>query len=430
MPLLYPFSLPRRALRGLAATVLIGLGLASTNAQAVPSFARQTGMECTGCHIGAFGPQLTPTGMRFKIGGYIDNNGKAGQLPLSGMIVTSWARTRAAQDPAPDHLKANNNTTLDEASLFVAGRIASEVGAFLQLTHNGIDHTTALDQADVRWARSVKLGGKDTTLGVSLNNNPTVQDPFAGTPVWGYPYLSADAAFGTGPAATLINGGLAQRVIGSSVYAFWDNSVYAELGSYRSLSPSAQRKIGLDRDPQRLGGNAYWRLAYFKDLGAQNFSVGTFGWSARLSPDRDPGTLRDRYRDIGLDANYQFLGTREHIATLGASVVRERSTLGGSADAARLTERRLSATYNFRQTWGVSGGLFGTQGSDPAAATRGQLMQVDWTPWGKEDHEAPSPFAWANVRLGAQYWRYTKFAGDTATARDHDTVHLFAWTAF
>jgi hypothetical protein len=413
-----------------AALLAAALAMASTAAQAVPSFARQTGMDCAGCHVGAFGPQLTPAGIRFKIGGYTESDGKDGKLALSGMAVASWARTRAGQDPAPDHLKANNNVTLDEVSLFLAGRIAPEVGAFVQVTHNGIDHSTALDQADVRWARNIKLGGKDTVLGVTVNNNPGVQDPFNTSPVWSYPYIGPEAAFGTGPAATLINGGLAQRVVGSSAYGFWNDSIYAELGTYRSLSPGTQRKFGLDRDEQRLGRNAYWRLAYFKDFGAQNLSAGAFGWTAQLAPDRSPGTLQERYRDVGFDANYQFLGTREHIATLGASVVREHTRPGDGGDAGSLTERRLNASYSHNNTWGVSGGLFDTSGKDPAASTRGQLLQVDWTPWGKEDHAAPSPFGWANVRLGLQAWRYTRFEGDAGSARDHDTLHFFVWTAF
>jgi hypothetical protein len=38
-------------------------------AHAVPAFAVQTGQLFAACHIGAFGPQLTPFGRAFKIGG-------------------------------------------------------------------------------------------------------------------------------------------------------------------------------------------------------------------------------------------------------------------------------------------------------------------------------------------------------------------------
>jgi hypothetical protein len=37
--------------------------------QAIPSFARQTGMKCNECHT-VF-PELTPFGRLFKLGGYV-----------------------------------------------------------------------------------------------------------------------------------------------------------------------------------------------------------------------------------------------------------------------------------------------------------------------------------------------------------------------
>lgn len=48
------------------------LALAATlsqTAQALPSYSRQTGQDCAACHVGSFGPQLTPYGTKFKIGG-------------------------------------------------------------------------------------------------------------------------------------------------------------------------------------------------------------------------------------------------------------------------------------------------------------------------------------------------------------------------
>ncbi|MBI2734436.1 MAG: hypothetical protein HYX44_14390 [Aquabacterium sp.] len=56
------------ALRALWASVPLAMGLMASQAQAVPSFARQTGQDCAACHIGAYGPQLTPFGIKFKLG--------------------------------------------------------------------------------------------------------------------------------------------------------------------------------------------------------------------------------------------------------------------------------------------------------------------------------------------------------------------------
>lgn len=414
----------------LKAAALLFAALCATQAQALPSYARQTGMDCAGCHVGGFGPQLTPAGVMFKLTGYTDTDGKSGKVPLSGMVVASWSRTKADQDPAPDHLKANNNFRMDEASLFLAGRLTEHMGSFVQVTHNGVDHSTSLDQTDIRYARTLELAGKDTILGVSVNNNPGVQDPFNTLPVWSFPFASSPAGFGTGEAATLINGGLEGRVLGASAYTLFDKSLYAELGTYRSMTPSVQRRLGLGEDPQRLGGNTYWRLAWMKDQKSQAFHAGVFGWNASLAPDRTAAGPSDKFRDVGVDASYQFLGTREHIATVNGSFVSERKTEGVTGDVTRLKESRLNGSYHFNQTWGGSVGVFSTHGSDPADSTRGHLLQVDWTPWGKESVSAPNPFGWANLRLGGQYWIYNKFAGDSGSAKDHNTLYLFAWTSF
>ena len=98
-------------------------------AQALPSFARQTGQPCTGCHVGAFGPQLTPFGREFKLRGYTMQGGDASALPVSAMLVTTYTHTAKAQDgPAGPYDGPNNNAALQELSVFGAGRISSHVG--------------------------------------------------------------------------------------------------------------------------------------------------------------------------------------------------------------------------------------------------------------------------------------------------------------
>ena len=69
----------RTFMAGLAMAAGALLLLGPESAQAVPSFARQTGLACEGCHT-VF-PELTPFGRRFKLSGYTVDN-----LPqVSGM---------------------------------------------------------------------------------------------------------------------------------------------------------------------------------------------------------------------------------------------------------------------------------------------------------------------------------------------------------
>ena len=43
-----------------------------TSVRAVPSYARQTGLPCSGCHYTP--PELNPAGRKFKLLGYVDKD--------------------------------------------------------------------------------------------------------------------------------------------------------------------------------------------------------------------------------------------------------------------------------------------------------------------------------------------------------------------
>ena len=427
--------IPKHGLSAMLALLVFGTTVQP--AHAMPSFARQTGQDCVACHVGGFGPQLTPYGIRFKLGGYSDSDGKDGHIPVSAMLRASWTHTSEGQDHSP-HYGSNNNGTLDEASIFLAGKLADNLGAFVQTTYSGVDRVSSLDNADIRYARKLTLGGKDTTLGISLNNNPGIQDPFNTLEAWGFPYASSDLA-STPDAAPLINGGLGGSVVGLSAYGFWNDSIYAEVGAYRTLSASALNRIGIDDGGVLSSPATYWRLGFFNDMRKQNWSVGLFGLNAALQPDRNGG-LSDKFNDIGLDASYQFLGTRQHVGTVNARYTHEHQTRNASLDAGdatnlkgSLNEFQINASYYYNQTWGVTAGHFATSGSKDALLyssgspdSAGYMLQADWTPFGKETSWAAP---WANVRLGLQHTIYTKFDGTSSNAGDNDTTYLFAWLA-
>lgn len=437
--------------RLLGATALFGLS--ASMAHAVPSYARQTGAECAACHVGGFGPQLTPYGIKFKIGGYTDSDGKDGKVPLSAMLVANATRTskNVADGDKVEHFDSNNNVAMQEASVFLAGRLADNIGTFIQSTYSGVDRKWALDQVDMRYARSLQLGGKETTVGVSLNNNPTLTDPFNTLGQWRFPYTSSDFNTGFGPSPLVES--LGGSVAGANAYAFFDNSIYAEIGLYNTPSKTALNMVNAGDAGKFKGVGTYWRLAYFKDMKRDNFSVGLIGFNADVQPDRaDLGTA-NKYLDIGVDASYQFLGNRQHIVTLNTSYIKEWQKLNytfvtlGEADNLKnsLNQFRLAASYHYNQTWGLTAGVFDTRGSADSTVydkslngrptTSGYMLQADVTPWGKESSwMAP----YANVRLGVQYTGYSKYMGGTSytdgdgnerRARDNNTLMLFLWTS-
>src|SRR5690348_11711669 len=170
------------------------LAIATTrHAAALPSFAQQTGQPCATCHVGAFGPQLTPFGRAFKLGGYTLAAPDSHSIPLAAMLVASYTHTRSDQPGnAGPHDGPNDNFSVQEASLFLAGRLSDHVGVFAQTTYSDIDRLLTLDNVDVRYARQVKIGEKPATFGVSVNNNPGVSDVWNTLAAWRFPYMASE----------------------------------------------------------------------------------------------------------------------------------------------------------------------------------------------------------------------------------------------
>ncbi len=169
--------LSARALRSAAkAGVAILLSVAglllagAQSAQALPSFARQTGQQCVACHNGF--PELTPYGRQFKLNGYTFSNSDAPLLPIAGLIIDSYTQTsKAAAAPVVPGTARNDNLVMDAAALFYAGKITSNMGAYVAGAYSQLSHRFALGQSDIRYANTAHLFGKDATFGLSVNNN-------------------------------------------------------------------------------------------------------------------------------------------------------------------------------------------------------------------------------------------------------------------
>src|SRR5229473_297293 len=93
-----------------AIVLLCTMLLFSSQASALPSYARQTGYACVKCHVGGFGPQLTPYGIKFKINGYTETDHKGLKIPVAAMVMTGFSHTQTDQaSPPTPHTNVNNN---------------------------------------------------------------------------------------------------------------------------------------------------------------------------------------------------------------------------------------------------------------------------------------------------------------------------------
>lgn len=453
----------RRSLLAAASVAVGALFILPKPAMTVPSFATQTGQACQACHVGGFGPQLTPFGRDFKLRGYTMRVGKF-TPPVSAMAVASFTNTKRDQGAPPaDGFGVNNNFALDQASVFLAGGIGNHVGGFVQTTYNGIDKTFTWDNMDLRLVNTGQIGGKDLVYGLTLNNNPTVQDVWNTTPAWGYSYTASSLA-PTPAAAPLIDGALAQSVLGLSAYAWVDSKLYLEAGAYSTPALGTLRWLGSDPySPGDVQGLApYGRIAYQRPLSGGTLEVGGFFLKANLWPGRDRSTgFTDKYTDVGLDASWIKALASNDTLTVNARYIHEKQsltatcalgfadgsitgvTLPGCADST-LNEVRADASYYWHNKVGATVGAFSIDGSQNPTQYAGNLLlkpnssgltfQLDGTPFG-DGKSKLGPHV--NVRVGVQYTAYLSFNGSRlnydgagANAADNNTLRIFTWVAF
>jgi hypothetical protein len=107
------------AVRFCGLSILLLAAVGTRPALAVPAFAVQTGQPCANCHIGAFGPHLTPAGRDFKLHGYVGSDGKDHGLPLAFTTITSFTHTAVPQPGgAAPGFRINDNIALDQAAAY------------------------------------------------------------------------------------------------------------------------------------------------------------------------------------------------------------------------------------------------------------------------------------------------------------------------
>jgi hypothetical protein len=427
------------------------LALCLSYAHAVPSFARQTGMSCNVCHTSP--PELTSFGREFKLQGYVlsdatdkDKVGTATDLlltrriPLSVMLLLSNTSYQANQ-PASQN---NSAGFPQQLSIFLAGGFASHFGGMAQVTYTHVDDKFGMDNTDLRYANQGKLGGKDWEYGITLNNNPTVEDVWNSTPAWGFPWIST--ASGVSPIASpLINGGLGQDVAGVGGYSFWNDHLYTDITLYRSEHAGASTPVTGSGQTYNISGVApYWRAAWQQSWGSNYLEVGTYGIYANSFPGAVSGP-EDRYVDPSFDFQYERpFGS--NLLDVHGTYIHEKSNLGAtflaggaSTKSNHLNMFKLDSTYHWGTKYTATGALFSTTGNGdallyaPAALTGSNNGKPDTSGYIAQFAFWPQQ----NIDLDVNYSGYFKFNGasrnyDGASrnASDNNTVYAALWLNF
>ena len=438
---------------------LVAYLLLPSVAQAVPSFARQTGAECSSCHT--VYPELTPFGRQFKLRGYTlgelnAENSLTGKLPISALLQISRADTSQTDTPGamPSDFPDDRKTMIQAASLYYAGKITDNAGALVQYSYDGFEKRWAVEMADIRYANSLALSGdKELLYGVTLSNNPTITDIYNSTSMWGFPYTSSEAV--VMPAAgPIIDMALMAKVAGPGVYALYNDWLYAEVAAYRTTNTGALRPLGWGNWSEIGnvvdGYASYWRVAVQREVdGKHSMSLGAFGLDAKVFPGENTSGGTDRFRDYGIDGQYQYIAD-EHILSLQGRYTKERqtrsesfATMAASNLNNDLASRKLGANYYFKRQHGIRTQYFKTTGSSdgslynmgamPAPVMGSANANPETSGWINELVYLPRP----NITTSLRYTRYSKFNGASTNydgngrnAKDNNSIYLLAWVLF
>ncbi|HLW25426.1 MAG TPA: hypothetical protein VKT22_13805 [Steroidobacteraceae bacterium] len=455
---------------------LLLAGLAAPPAHAVPSFARQTGMACSACHT-VF-PELTPFGREFKLNAYVIDNirqikGETMERretlalnsipPLSMMVQISYSHTsKALPDSQVSGALAKDGDVLfpDQVSFFYAGKIANDLGAFMQLTYSGAADHFGIDNTDIRYARYLSqaepdekgasgsnswFSTHDVLVGITLNNNPTVQDVWNTIPAWGFPYVASSIS--PSPAASSKIASIGQTAAGLGVYTWIDHSLYVEFSGYAAAQTGGVHPLDSQAANVLRGFSPYWRAAYEYHWDRNSLEVGTYGINASILPGggHPLSGPTDRFTDTAIDAQYQYIG-EESIFTVLATYIHENGHLDASVpqglasnSSDTLNTAKATFEYAYRRMINASLGYFSTTGTtDPllyaqapvtgsatgAPNSRGYIFEFDYLPF-------------LNTKLTAQYTGYSKFNGGSTnydgsgrSASDNNVLYLQLWISF
>ena len=408
-------------------------------AKAVPSYARQTGMSCSSCH-NSF-PELTAFGRQFKINGYtmtmmktIEEKEDSKQitrlnllsfLPLSVMVQTSFTHIAKGVEGTQ-----NNSVAFpQQLSVFYAGQVTPHIGTFIQMTYDG--QSFGMDNADIRYTNQSSLGTKSLVYGLTLNNNPAVQDVWNTSPAWRFP--SATSAAAINPAKSTIMENLGMQVAGLGAYTLYNNFLFAELTVYRSAQQGAANPADLTSTMAIKGVAPYWRMALQHQWSDNYVALGTFGIASKHYLNGISGEM-DNFTDVGFDFQYErnlSFGS----FTMHSSLINEtenRDTSKNQHANLNFSSFKIDGNLYLKNGLGATMGYFTKSGSIDANVgsltnkpnSNGFIFQLEYLPW-------------FNTKFTVQYVMYNKFDGST---RDYNgmgrngpynnTLYLLAWLNF
>ena len=420
-------------------------------AHAIPAFAAQTGQPCSACHIGF--PQLTPYGRDFKLEGYV----AGGMFPtlknFAAMVQTGETHlNQGIPGGMQPGFRSNNAWAAQQISVFYGGALDARIGlgAFVQVTYDGIGAAWGWDNTDIRLAHHADVFGKNLFWGVTLNNNPTVTDLWNTPPSWGFPYVPSNLA--PGPTAGQQVANLGGQVYGIGAYGGMNvtlnDLLYAEADLYKTLPGHTAYALGVGDGPVADGVIPYVRLALQHQWQNNSVEIGTYALYDRLYANGKTGPTNDFF-DMAFDSQFQWI-TKHQALSVYANYIHESQSYApgqglNSADTldsltftvSELLYQKIQLIESYNTIYGSADpGLYSvdTGNANGKPNTNSWTTEIDYYPF---NNGGPAFFPWMNFKLFLEDTLYTKFNGRMSnydgsgrSAGANNTIYGGIWLVF
>jgi len=289
------------------------------NANALPGFARQTGEDCSACHIQNM-PKLNTHGRHFARSGFtlydkeseIQSLIEGSDIPLGLPAVLNASVVMKAHYNKTSTSRGSVNV-LEGTGLYFGGRIADNVGGIISLT------------GDPAEARDVVFGGKtilvykvfDGMSGLSLYSTQT-NGLFAGMEDYNTGLYAPLKQFENATATNAAQATGLGRGAATGLQAYYANDYL--LATFGGMIP-AQNSEGID-----VGGSIipFGRLAYNQPLMGWELMLGVYGFSGTIKASDQSlnGTLIDTNANlvsvekVGFGFDFEASGAIANMSTL------------------------------------------------------------------------------------------------------------------
>jgi hypothetical protein len=351
--------------------------------EAVPSYARQTGKPCSGCH--SIWPRLNALGRDFKLTGYTDvaedsprivkdNLDLLRHSPLS-LSVINLPYTKADRSDTPG--ERSETLIPAEVALFYAGRITPNIGAFIEpILAPDFAFEFAKIAAATRWGKvnivgvaagKMDVGGADPYNTIRFTAYHTINQPAI--------FSEPDALSGSRDLFSWV--GTSNQ--GAVLYGKFFQTLYVAAGGFRGHASS---------DP----ADTYGRIAVELPLGAEaNFEVGGFYYNGKEIYDHsdpaDPlnalGIYQSKLTRSGADLQFQMESGPHIIDAVGVFMKGEDKDLDATPGlVVKFDGFYVEASYFFERQYGVTVGYDKVESTeDPSMDKKGPTFNLAYFPW-------------------------------------------------